>query len=83
MPISAILIFDFGVIPTVWYFGVVPTVWYFGVVPTVWYFGVVPTVWYFFVFHFIYVISIHRVPSHIPFLIFNNFPVTKYGYYSF
>jgi hypothetical protein len=45
------LIFDFGIVPTVWYFGIVPTVWYFGIVPTVWYFGIVPTVWYCFAFH--------------------------------
>jgi hypothetical protein len=24
--------FDFGIVPTVWYFGIVPTVWYFGIV---------------------------------------------------
>ena len=62
LPLSTILMFDFGIVPTVWYFGIVPTVWYFGIVltvwyfgivPTVWYFGIVPTVWYLFVFHFI------------------------------
>ena len=47
LPLSKILIFYFGIVPTVWYFGIVPTVWYFGIVPTVWYFGIVPTVWYF------------------------------------
>jgi hypothetical protein len=44
LPLSTILILDFGTVPTVWYFGTVPTVWYFGTVPTVWYFGTVPTV---------------------------------------
>ena len=53
LPLSTILMFDFGIVPTVWYFGNVPTVWYFGIVPTVWYFGIVPTVWYLFVFQFI------------------------------
>ena len=47
LPLSAIFIFDFRTVPTVWYFGTVLTVWYFGTVPTVWYFGTVPTVWYF------------------------------------
>ena len=44
---STILIFDFGIVPTMWYFRIVPTMWYFRIVPTVWYFGIVPTVWYF------------------------------------
>ena len=47
LPLSTIFIFDFGIVPTVWYFGIVPTVWYFGIVPTVWYFRIVPIVWYF------------------------------------
>ena len=47
LPLSTILILDFGTVPTVWYFRTVPTVWYFRTVPTVWYFGTVPTVWYF------------------------------------
>ena len=34
-PLSTVLIFDFGTVPTVWYFGIVPTVWYFGIVPIV------------------------------------------------
>ena len=42
-----ILLFDLGIVPTVWYFRIVPTVRYFGIVPTVWYFLIVPTVWYF------------------------------------
>ena len=29
VPLSTILIFDFGIIPTVWYFRIIPTVWYF------------------------------------------------------
>jgi hypothetical protein len=28
-PVSRILIFDLGIVPTVWYFRIVPTVWYF------------------------------------------------------
>ena len=32
LPLSTILMFDFGIVPTVWYFGIVPTVWYFGIV---------------------------------------------------
>ena len=47
LPLSTILILDFGTVPTVGYFGTVPTVWYFRTVPTVWYFRTVPTVWYF------------------------------------
>jgi hypothetical protein len=43
LPLSTILIFYFGTVPTVWYFGTVPTVWYFRTVPTVWYFRTVPT----------------------------------------
>ena len=38
LPLSTILIFDFGIVPTVWYF------WYFRIVPTVWYFRIAPTV---------------------------------------
>ena len=45
--LSTTLMFDFGIVPTVWYFRIVPTVWYFRIVPTVWYFRIVPTVWYF------------------------------------
>jgi hypothetical protein len=52
LPLSTILILDFGTVPTVGYFGTVPTVWYFRTVPTVWYFGTVPTVWYCFCFSF-------------------------------
>jgi hypothetical protein len=52
LPLSTILIFDFGIVPTVWYFFIVPTVWYFFIVPTVWYFFIVPTVRYFFSFSF-------------------------------
>jgi hypothetical protein len=47
LPLSTILIFDFRIVPTVWYFRIVSTVWYFRIVPTVWYFRIVPTVWYF------------------------------------
>ena len=55
--------FDFRIVPTVWYFRIVSTMWYFRIVPTVryfrivstvWYFRIVSTVWYFhFYFHFI------------------------------
>ena len=34
-PLSTILIFDFWIVPTVWYFWIVPAVWYFWIVPTV------------------------------------------------
>jgi hypothetical protein len=43
-PLSTVLIFDFGTVPTVWYFEIVTTVWYSGIVPTVWYFGIVPEI---------------------------------------
>jgi hypothetical protein len=43
LPLSTILIFDFRIVPTVWYFRIVPTVWYFTIVPTVWYYTIVPT----------------------------------------
>ena len=46
LPLSTTLIFDFGIVLTVWYFGIVLTVWYF---------GIVLTVWYFFIFHFIHI----------------------------
>jgi hypothetical protein len=45
--LSTILIYDFGIVLTVWYFRIVLTVWYFRIVLTVWYFRIVLTVWYF------------------------------------
>jgi hypothetical protein len=51
LPLSMFLIYDFGIILTVWYFGIILTVWYFGIILTVWYFGIILTVWYFSLFH--------------------------------